>query len=54
MMPYVFYYQISVCDYYNQYFQSKADNKYIYLQQAILSTKLMKWFENHADELSEA
>ncbi len=54
MMPYVFYYQISVCDYYNQYFQSNADNRHIYLGQAILSTKLMKWFEIHANELSEA
>lgn len=54
MMPYVFYYQISVCDYYGQYFQSTADNRNIYLGQAVLSTKLMRWFENHAAELSEA
>lgn len=54
MMPYIFYYQISVCDYYNQYFQSTADNRHIYLEQAVLSTRLMKWFEKHAGELSEA
>jgi len=54
MMPYVFYYQISVCDYYNQYFQSTANNRHIYMEQAVLSTKLMKWFEKHVDELSEA
>jgi len=54
MMPYVFYYQISVCDYYNQYFHSDADNRYIYLQQARLSTKLMKWFELHGNEISHA
>ena len=53
MMPYVFYYQISVCDYYNQYFSSDADNRYIYLQQATLSTKLMKWFEIHVKDLSD-
>ena len=53
MMPYVFYYQISVCDYYNQYFQSGAANRYIYLDQAVLSTKMMKWFEKNAAELSE-
>lgn len=52
MMPYVFYYQISVCDYYNQYFSSDADNRAIYLDQAVLSTKLMKWFEKHAEDLS--
>ena len=54
MMPYVFYYQISVCDYYSQYFQSTANNKHIYLEQAILSTKLMKWFEKHSAALSNA
>ena len=54
MMPYVFYYQISVCDYYNQYFQSNTDNRHIYLDQAVLSTKMMKWFEKHVAELSEA
>jgi len=53
MMPYVFYYQISVCDYYNQYYQSTADNREIYLRQAILSTKLMRWFDKNADELSD-
>jgi hypothetical protein len=53
MMPYVFYYQISVCDYYNQYFQSTADNREIYLQQAVLSTKLMRWFDKNADGFSE-
>lgn len=36
MMPYVFYYQICVCDYYNQYFQSDANNRHIFLEQAIL------------------
>jgi len=52
MIPYVFFYQISVCDYYNQYYQSTADNREIYLQQAILSTKIMKWFDKNADEIS--
>ena len=54
MMPYVFYYQISVCDYFGQYFQSNADNRYIYLDQAVLSTKMMRWLEKHAAELSDA
>jgi len=54
MMAYVFYYQISVCDYYNQYYQSRADNRHIYLEQAVLSTKLMRWLERNAARLSEA
>jgi len=53
MLPYVFYYQISVCDYYNQYYQSTADNRNIYLQQAALSTKLMKWLDKNADDFSK-
>jgi Ser/Thr protein kinase RdoA (MazF antagonist) len=53
MMPYVFFYQIAVCDYYNQYFYSIADNRHIYLQQAVFSTKLMKWFDHHIDTLSK-
>ena len=52
MMPYVFYHQISMCDYYGQYFHSDADNKDFFFQQAELSTKLMKWFELHAEDLS--
>jgi Ser/Thr protein kinase RdoA (MazF antagonist) len=52
MLPYVFYYQIAVCDYYGQYYQSDASNREIYLQQAILSTKLMRWFDINAEEFS--
>lgn len=44
-MPKLFFYQIAVCDYYNQYYQSSADNRNIYLHQAFFSTKLMKWFD---------
>lgn len=52
MMAKLFYYQISVCDYYGQYYGSNADNRDIYLAQAIHSTKLMKWFEKNIDELT--
>lgn len=52
IMPKLFYYQIAVCDYYAQYYNSAADNKDIYLSQAILSTKLMKWFEKNIDALT--
>ncbi len=47
----LFYYQIAVCDYYNQYYTSTADNREIYLRQAVLSTRLMKWFEKNIDEV---
>ena len=49
----LFYYQIAVCDYYNQYYTSEADNREIYLKQATFSTKLMKWFEKNIDELTK-
>ena len=51
-MIHLFYYQIAVCDYYGQYYGSDADNRYIYLQQAKFSTKLLKWFEKNADVLT--
>ena len=49
----LFYYQISVCDYYGQYYSSAADNREIYLNQAVFSTRLMKWFETHIGEINE-
>jgi len=52
MMAKLFYYQIAVCDYYNQYYQSTADNRNIYLHQAVFSTKLMRWFEKNEEMLS--
>lgn len=51
MMPILFYYQIAVCDYYGQYFASEADNRGIYLHQAVFSTKLIRWFEKNIEEL---
>jgi hypothetical protein len=52
-MPKLFYYQLAVCDYYNQYYQSAAENRNIYLHQARFSTKLMKWFEGNIEHLTE-
>ena len=48
----LFYYQIAVCDYYGQYYASKAGNRHIYLQQAVFSTKLLHWLEDHAETLT--
>lgn len=47
----LFYYQITVCDYYNQYYTSTAANREIYLRQAVFSTRLMKWFEKNIDDV---
>ena len=49
----LFYYQIAVCDYYHQYYTSTADNREIYLRQAVFSTRLMKWFEKHVEEIAD-
>lgn len=48
----LFYYQIAVCDYYGQYYASTADNRDIYLHQAVFSTKLLRWFESHVETLT--
>ncbi len=52
-MAQLFYYQIAVCDYYGQYYASTADNRHIYLHQAVFSTKLLRWFESHVETLTE-
>ena len=51
-MPGLFFYQIGVCDYYGQYYNSEAENRSIYLHQALFSTRLMKWFEENLDMLT--
>lgn len=51
-MVHLFYYQIAVCDYYGQYYEADVDNRYIYIQQAKLSTKLLRWLENNGDALT--
>lgn len=38
----LYFYQIAVCDYYGQYFSSKADNKIIYLKQAKHTTRVLE------------
>ena len=48
----LFYYQIAVCDYYGQYYASTADNRHIYLHQAVFSTKLLRWLEEHVETLT--
>lgn len=52
-MARLFYYQIAVCDYYGQYYTSTADNRHIYLHQAVFSTKLLRWFECNVEILTK-
>ena len=49
----LFYYFLSVCNFYGQYYDSISKNRYIYLEQANMSSKLLIWFEKHLDELNE-
>lgn len=49
----LFYYFLAVCDFYGQYYDSICKNRYIYLKQADMSSRLLVWFEKHIDELNE-
>ncbi len=54
IMPYLFYYQIAVCDYYGLYYESIMDSRKIYMEQAVFSTKLLHWLEENVDEVSNS
>lgn len=49
----LFYYFLAVCNFYGQYCDSISENRYIYLKQAEMSSKLLVWFDKHIDELNE-
>ncbi|MBI9011551.1 MAG: phosphotransferase [Clostridiales bacterium] len=51
LMPKLFFYQITVCDYYGLFYNDVILNKQIMLHHAIFSTKLMRWFDDHIDSL---
>lgn len=53
-MAQMFFYFTAVCDFYGQYYDSLTKNRAIYLQQARLSSKLLRWFEAHVEELRSA
>lgn len=48
----LFYYFLSVCNFYGQYYDSISNNRNIYLKQADMAAGLMKWFESHIEELN--
>ena len=49
----LFFYFLAVCNFYEQYYDSISKNRYIYLQQANMASRLLVWFENHIDELND-
>ena len=49
----LFFYFLAVCNFYGQYYDSISQNRYIYLKQADMSSKLLVWFDKHIDELNE-
>ncbi len=50
----LFFYFTAVCDFYGQYYRSMTKNRAVYLQQAELSAKLLRWFDVHIEELTAA
>jgi len=52
MMPYLYYYQLAVCDYFSQYYESGNSNKEVLCHYAHFSTLLCRWFEANVVELS--
>ena len=49
----LFFYFLAVCNFYEQYYDSISANRYIYLQQADMASRLLVWFEKHIDELND-
>lgn len=50
----LFFFFTAVCNFYGQYYDAMTKNRIIFSQQASLSSKLLKWFDRHIDELTEA
>ncbi len=49
----LFFYFIAVCDFYGQYYNSITKNRYIYLKQADMASKLLVWFRYNCDKLNK-
>lgn len=48
----LFFFFLAVCDFFGQYYQSITRNRSIYLKQAQLSAKMLRWFDKHIEELN--
>ncbi|AKN33859.1 aminoglycoside phosphotransferase [Clostridium carboxidivorans P7] len=53
MMAYLYYYQLAVCDYFSQYYESNNSNKSVLCHYAHWSTMLCRWFEENIEELTD-
>ena len=51
MMPYLYFYQLGVSDYYKNYFNSNNNNKDALFHYAHWSTELCRWFENNIENI---
>lgn len=51
MMPYLYFYQLGVSDYYKNYFNSNNNNKDALFHYAHWSTELCRWFENNIESI---
>lgn len=49
----LFFYFLAVCDFYGQYYESLSANRWIYLQQAEMASKLLLWFGKNLDQLNK-
>lgn len=48
-----FFYFLGVCDFYGQYYASISKNRFIYLEEANMASRLLVWFEKHMEELND-
>ena len=53
MMPYFYYFQLAVCNYFGQYYGMVHPNRQLLLENAHWSTSLCKWFEYNVHNLSD-
>lgn len=49
-----FFYFLSVCNFFGQYYDSISRNRHIYLEQAMMAAKLLVWFDHNLSKLNEA
>ena len=54
IMPYIYYYQSLVSDYFRQYYSLECRNKQNLLDEALFSVKLCRWFECNITKLEDA
>lgn len=53
MLPYFYYFQLTVCNYFGQYYGMTHPNKELLLENAHWSTSLCRWFEHNVQNLSD-